>query len=332
MTLRQAFTEWAAIPQDTAQAARNRTAVYGLLLKGLGERDVRELTAFAVRRHFAGIADSSDEIRKRKVRSASILVQVLKYAAGKSMCVMPDFDHSIASTKGSDISGSTPDAPLPQPSPRPKVLGREDSVTATVPGPPSGDGVATATAESMVVDTVRDQFGRIVKGSEPWNKGKHPGAFGGRKKVAVVQLHPDTLEAVGRFGCMADARRETGAKDVFRAVRERKLSGGWFWCREGEEKDFKPQYKTGPYKRSKSQERKKGSRKPDDDKSVFEIVRKTEAVIDSVAVGGLRKPDEDKSPGSAGGTGSLSRFSDEQLKDELIRRGWSGTLYKRLIL
>lgn len=289
MTLYQAFTEWAAIPKNKAMAARNRSALNSILLKDLGQKDVRELTAFVVRKHMASITDSCDEIKMRKVRSASILVEVLKYAAGKNICVMPDFNYSIASTKDSG----------------------EDSGNA-VPDPPKPASVVSADIQRETTDVdaqsqSRNGFGMFVKGCEPWNKGKHPGVFGGRPKVPVVQLHPDTLQVVARFECMAYAEREAKVSNIFRSLKDHKLSGGYYWCREGEENDFKPDYKAGPHQRhgAKKNESSMGTRKP----------------------AGKSASGEEKCY-----TISLSSFSDEQLKDELVLRGWSGTLYKRLIL
>lgn len=319
MTLLQVFTEWAAMPQNATQAARNRTAVDSLLMKGLGQKDVRELTAFVVRKHFASIADSCDEIKKRKVRTASILVQVLKYAAGKKECIMPDFDYSIASTKDSEINSSTPSSQ--------KALGGKGSGAAIASDPSepapfrlsldvSGDGVDVE-AQSQT----RDEFGMFTKGSEPWNKGKHPGVFGGRKKVPVVQLHPDTLEVVARFECMADAKRETKVSNIGRSLKDHKLSGGYYWCHEGEENGFKPDYKTGPQRKAWSRKKKecpKGCRKPAAEKSLSGCGR---TAGKSVSVGGGRNCPP-----------HISSFSDEQLKDELVRRGWTGTLHKQLVL
>lgn len=318
MTLLQVFTEWAAMPQNATQAARNRTAVDSLLMKGLGQKDVRELTAFVVRKHFASIADSCDEIKKRKVRTASILVQVLKYAAGKKECIMPDFDYSIASTKDSEINSSTPSSQ--------KALGGKGSGAAIASDPSkpapllsldvSGDGVDVE-AQSQT----RDEFGMFTKGSEPWNKGKHPGVFGGRKKVPVVQLHPDTLEVVARFECMADAKRETKVSNIDRSLKDHKLSGGYYWCHEGEENGFKPDYKTGPQRKAWAEKR----------KNVPKVVASLQPRNPCLVVG---RPQVSLCPwvGEETAPPHISSFSDEQLKDELVRRGWTGTLHKQLVL
>ena len=85
MTFKQAFTEWAAIPQNTALAARHRTATNLVLIKNHGDDDVRQFTAFYTRK----LMQDCKLAQPMKTQAASILVHVLKYAAGKNACVMP---------------------------------------------------------------------------------------------------------------------------------------------------------------------------------------------------------------------------------------------------
>ena len=319
MTLNQAYTEWTAISKENkAQAANNRAAVNSMLLKDLGDMDVRELTAFVVRKHLASIANSCDEIKTMKIRVASILVQVLKYAAGKKACVMPDFDYSIASEDN---------RPKVLAEPVSQVLGQEGPANAIVAGSPK------PASRRRSLDVSSD--GADVAGR---------GVIGGREKIAVVQLHPDTLEVVARFESMADAKRETGCTNIYRALYDHKQSGGYYWCREGEEKDFKPGYKRSPITKTwsrKKKENNRGSRKPSDDKLVSEKVG--ELAVNAQPESGPRK-DADKLARGRDGVmpqdlneapsthTSLSLFSDDELKAELQARGWTGTLYKRLVL
>lgn len=285
MTLKQAFTEWSALPKNTAQAATNRSAVNQLLLKKYGEMDVREFTAFRTRKIFDGIDDG---VLPSKVRTASILVQVLNYASEKGKCLRPEFGYDIYRRPD---SRPTTDEP------------HKESVQESAMDPKSSE------------DPLRDEFGQFRKGNKPWNaEGSKPGWFGGgRKKVAVVQLHPDTLEVVARFDCMANAMRSTGVANIYRALHERKMNGGYYWCLEGEEKNFKPDYKKGPMTKAWSR------RKKEDNKGCVETPTERGHAVRS----------ETGNP-NATTTASLSLFSDDELKDELSRRGWYGTLYKRL--
>lgn len=330
MTLKQAFTEWAAIPENTALAARSRSAVNLVLLKKHGDNDVRRFTEFAVR----VLMQECKEPKSMKTQAASILVHVLNYAAKKGVCQKPEFDYNIASagedrptkestsklteTKKSN-SPRKPDKSKGSRKPETEKKSPAAAASEVVGGEASGE-------KSPEPPSGRDQSGRFIKGRKTWNTGKVGYFGGGRKPVPVCQLHPETLEVVARFDDMAAAHRETCVYNIHRAVRDRKMSGGYYWCRQGEEEGFKPGYVKGPKKQAWS--RKKGAKKT--------------PVQSSTSVPGPEKPATDKSVLESGGaryritTGAsttraaLSDFSDAELRTELERRGWYGTLYQRL--
>lgn len=372
MTLKQAFTEWAAIPENTAMAARNRSAVDGILLKDLGQRDVRELTAFVVRKHMASIADSCDEIKKRKVRSASILVHVLKYAAGKNVCVMPDFDYSIASAKDSYINNSARSLQ--------EVLGREGSGSDMVPDSPKpASSRHSLDVSSDGVDIGMGKYpSRYKPGHVPATKGKkwdeimskekqenckkgwkniieHRAPHSpnsGRKKIPVVQLDPETLKEVAHFEDIASAGRSTGVCNIQRAMNDHKMSGGYYWARPEDVDGFEPGYKRGPktttWSRKKKEETNAVNKQADTKGSTMS--EENEVVGKPVSGGpdkncpavGPGKP-LDKSATEREGAmpqaanaavverTPLSSFTDDELKGELCRRGWYGTLYQQLV-
>lgn len=373
MTLKQAFTEWAAIPGNTAMAARNRSAVDGILLKDLGQMDVRELTAFVVRKHMASIADSCDEIKKRKVRSASILVQVLKYAAGKNVCVMPDFDYSIASAKDFYINNSARSLQ--------EVLGREGSGSDMVPDSPKpAYSRHSLDVSSDGVDVGMGKYpSRYKPGHVPATKGKKWDEFmskekqenckkswkniiehraphspnSGRKKIPVVQLDPETLQEVAHFEDIASAGRSTGVRNIRRAMNDHKMSGGYYWARPEDVDGFEPGYKRGPkattWSRKKKEETKAVAKQADTKGSTMSEENEVVGIPVSggpdkncPAVGPGKPLDKSASDGGSAmshgesGTASqrtpLSFYSDQELKDEFIRRGWTGTLYKRLVI
>lgn len=325
MTLRQAFTQWAAIPENTALAASCRSAVNAVLLKRYGDDDVIHFSAPVFVR---ALMQDCTEAQDVKTKAASILVHVLNFAADRGECLMPDFDYTIARMTCNDKS---PKEPVPTKESRSKVLANE-TVSEVVAEEASGD-------LSPEPPSGRDEFGQFTKGMKPWNAGGVDYFGGGRKPVPVCQLHPETLEVVGRFVNMAAAHRETGAWDLYRAIRDRKMSGGFFWCRQGEEEDFTPGYKKGPKTRTWSR-RKKAKGKPA--KSAGK--RKKVSPAEGPENIGRGKPDggkpavveerrslmpESDSPAPRN-QAPLSVFSDAELRAELERRGWYGTLYQRL--
>ena len=141
----------------------------------------------------------------------------------------------------------------------------------------------------------------------------------GRQQVKVSQLDPFTCKVVATFNSLTEASASTGANtgDISKAIKNNFCRHGFYWCLQGQEEEFRP------------------AKKPRMRKKNTKTVR--EALTDS------RMPATDKSsPGEKGGAqkdscnpssairADLSPFSDEELRDELERRGWYGTLYKRL--
>ena len=62
---------------------------------------------------------------------------------------------------------------------------------------------------------------------------------------AVVQLDPDTLKPVKVWPSCFAAQKELGIKNVQRAIVRHGISGGFYWCRPGDEEVFKPLEKRG---------------------------------------------------------------------------------------
>lgn len=280
MTLKQAFTEWAAIPQNTALAARHRTATNSVLMKKYGDDDVRQFTAFYTRK----LMQDCELPQPMKTQAASILVHVLKYAAGKNACVMPDFDFSIAgerpNTEIPDPSGSTPKKNVSQ-----QVFGQESSEESIAPEPPS--------------------------------KGKRHG--GGRPRVPVVQVDPKTGKIVARYEGKIEAALSVGANrsSVATAIVKGHLCKGYYWFPADTKKSRIKMFIAGKLINSV---RKKNSTKQD---SPGKLLDKSVTERGSAMPQATSEAPTTRTP--------LSSFSDQELKNELISRGWKGTLYKHLI-
>lgn len=277
MTFKQAFTEWAAIPQNTALAARHRTATNLVLIKNHGDDDVRQFTAFYTRK----LMQDCKLTQPMKTQAASILVHVLKYAAGKNACVMPDFDFSIAgerpNTEIPDPSGSTPKKNVSQ-----QVFGQESSEESIAPEPPS--------------------------------KGKIHG--GGRPRIPVVQVDPKTGKIVARYEGKIEAALAIGANraSVSNAIIKGHLCKGYYWFPADTKESKIKMFVAGKLAKT---ERKKNLTIQD------KSCPGNEAHGSQESEKGRAMPQATRTP--------LSSFSDQELKSELISRGWKGTLYKHLI-
>lgn len=381
MTLKQAFTEWAAIPENTAQAARNRSAVDSILLQKYGKSDVCEFTAFRVRKIMDGLPSVTDSIKGMKVRTASILVQVLTYAASKGACLKPEFDHTIACIDNSvsttdTAQGSSTDPESPTKGSTPKnsvkqeslaqVFGQESSEGAITPEPPLRNkkekypsrfkpGHVPATKGKKWDEIMsKDKQDNCKKGWKNIIEHRAPHSpNSGRKKIPVVQLDPETLKEVARFEDIASAGRSTGVCNIQRAMNDHKMSGGYYWARPEDVDGFEPGYKRGPktitWSRKKKEETNAVNKQADTKDSRMseenEVVGKPvsggpdkncpavgpgKPLDKSASDGGSAMPQGDS--WTASQRTPLSFYSDQELKDEFIRRGWTGTLYKRLVI
>ena len=279
MTLKQAFTEWAAIPQNTKLAARHRTATNSVLMKKYGDDDVRQFTAFYTRK----LMQDCELSQPMKTQAASILVHVLKYAAGKNACVMPDFDFSIAGERPTKDT-ITPSA---QPEAASDVLGGE-APKAQAPEPPS--------------------------------KGRKHG--GGRPRVPVVQVDPTNGKIVAKFGGMVEAAMSIGVNrpGVANAIRKMQKCKGYYWFPADTKKSEIKLFIAGKLARAKRREK---STKQDKSCPGNEAIGSQEIERGSAMPQTASEVSITRTP--------LSSFSEEELKEELCRRGWTGTLYKHLI-
>lgn len=57
---------------------------------------------------------------------------------------------------------------------------------------------------------------------------------------SVVQLDAETLQVIKVWPSCFAAQKELGIKNVQRAIVRHGISGGFYWCRPGDEEDFKP--------------------------------------------------------------------------------------------
>ena len=277
MTLKQAFKEWAEIPQNTSLASRSRFAVEKVLMKEHGDDDVRQFTAFYTRK----LMQECKLQQPLKTQAASILVHVLKYAAINDACVMPDFDFSIAGERQTEDtiepSGSTPVKALVQEAPK-------------------------------------------AKAPESPSMGKRHG--GGRPKVPVVKVDPQTGEVLSSFNGMVEASLSVGANKsgVANAIKKGRMCKGFYWFPADTKKTKIKMFIAG--------------------KVVMAVRKKISTIQDkscpgSEAVGRQENKREGAMPQTTSEAPTtrtpLSSFSDEELKAELANRGWKGTLYKHLI-
>lgn len=121
---------------------------------------------------------------------------------------------------------------------------------------------------------------------------------------AVYQIEPNSMQVINRFDSISQAQRETKAKNITRAIQKRSMAGGYYWCMEVDKDAFQP-----------AERKKTGQRPP---KAKPELIGA--ATIEPAP----QKNDVARQ--------ALAVFSDDELLEELDRRGWKGELQKRLVV
>lgn len=164
---------------------------------------------------------------------------------------------------------------------------------------------------------------------------------------AVVQLDPDTLKPVKVWPSCFAAQKEMGIKNVQRAIGRHGISGGFYWCRPGDEEGFKPlekrgRKKGGKYTKAKStthrltpiteepkpltKEQKELHRKVFDGPERQPTDEQQEQLKEAeVAVAEARRDFEEQIAEHVDQV--LQKCTDDELIAELRRREWHGTVH-----
>lgn len=128
----------------------------------------------------------------------------------------------------------------------------------------------------------------------------------------VVQIDPETMKPIQTWDSISLAQRECNARNIGRAIASRSAAGGYFWCFAGDEGDFNTDKKARKYvpRKKKVQkprrERKENVAKPANETAGTESPMNLPVVIEK--------------------TFDVTELSDEELIDEIRRRGWKGDL------
>lgn len=151
-------------------------------------------------------------------------------------------------------------------------------------------------------------------------KTKEKKSVRGRAPRPVAQIDTETLEVVKVWPTMGEAERETGACNLDRVSKLLRKSAGFYWCNADEVDTFK--------ERLNEKLQKKGGRKKAKTKKT--VVKPTPFAQTAAhrnptppAVTQNAPPDE---PVRNSAQDALEVFTDEELWQELERRGWQGEI------
>lgn len=292
MTLKQAFTIWAYSPGNTVLAAKSREAVQRVLMKKWNDIGLEQFTEQFCRRIFY----QSTESLELKVKAASILVYVLQWGSDNGHCQRPTFTLSIAREEHerAEKNKAQPD----------------DELLVRVKPEALAKRKAELKARKSETKTEEDMDEKKTRGKQP---------------KPVAQLDAKTLQVIKVWSSRSEAERELGACNLDRAINRKRMSAGFFWCSPEDAEGFQPnplsKYapKTQPKKQTNAE------------KQQAKVKNNFHTAVATLAP--TPKPDDapnvtnDNQRGTAAHE-ALEVFTDDELLEELDRRGWQGELRK----
>lgn len=292
---------------------------------------------------------ASQETEGAKVRAASVMIQVLQWAHDQEPKESPKVEFTLddlmayvrgeVKAKDSVQESEKPDEPMPEPEKKP--------VKAKKPKKSAEAKASEKTAEG----------------------GKHPG---GRPTKPVCQIDPDTLEVIATFDSCNAAIQATGASNIDRAVARVRKSAGYYWSTPDGVKTFAERLrekqkadeqrhveaagraravklqKIAEQRAQAAEAEKAGQEKAEKGNESGEAVGSTthrgqapgSATTESQSpcVTPRREVERMPEPKAVGDKGqskvseALAVFSDDELIEELDRRGWYGVMRKVMVV
>ena len=322
MIFKDAFEQWRQAPRNAVLARNSLAAVRTVLLKQYGDIDIEQFTETFCRRVFA----SSTEAHDMKVKAAAILVYVLQWGGDQGLCKRPNFSFDIAN--------------------EPVAAAKEQAA----------EGTDQAT-QPVASEAVRDGDGQQAKPKRKLLRGTPP--------RRVVKIDPATLEAVQEYPSIRDAADDNNSlsSNIHRALTTMRTAAGYYWCdpddvgtfrQRLEKKKFTPHSMRATQAILQRSTAGKGAEDKKDDrpKSGKEALAAKNAkarkasdrpLSGDAAVEALKKALDKANQRAAAAVPSaplssadkrppLKLWSDQELYDELARRGWEGALIKKLTL
>lgn len=125
----------------------------------------------------------------------------------------------------------------------------------------------------------------------------------GKQPKPVAQLDAKTLQVIKVWPSRSEAERELGACNLDRAIIRKRLAAGFFWCSPEDAEGFAPNPKSNLS--PKAEPRLKPKPSP--------AMKNEPTTVDNNAIRNAARK-------------ALEVFSDDELLDELDRRGWQGEL------
>ena len=295
-------------------AAKSREAVQRVLMKKWNDIELEQFSETFCRRIFY----QSTESLEMKVKAASILVYVLQWGSDNGHCQRPTFTYDIASEEHKRAEKDKGLQTDEEPKQERIVVKSLAEVKADVLGTGKPTDVIPEKTETKVKNEPKEQDMEQKK-----TRGKQP--------KPVAQLDAKTLQVIKVWPSRSEAERELGACNLDRAISRKRMSAGFFWCAPEDAEGFQPNpmSKFAP----KSQPKPKAEKKPkslvdkfNEEQQEFEQMKRE----NKIAVTKPAPAEEEQIHTAA--RDALEVFTDDELLEELDRRGWQGELHRMQVV
>ena len=290
---------WAMAPRNTILAAKSRDAVQKVLMKKWNDVELEQVTVAFARRIFS----ESPEPKEMKVKAASILVYLLQWGGDHGYCQRPAFTYDELT--GGDATGVDTIKVREMAKVTELDIRRLESDVTPVPCDEHGNALegCSKTLEDMIEIVYMED--KPKENTDMDKKEKKPR---GRAPRQVAQIDPGTLEVIKVWPAIADAERETGASDIYNAVKKQRKSAGFYWSNAEDAGTFRDRL-------AEKQLQHENGKKPAADPGQEPAP----------------KP-ESRSQCASAAQQALAVFSDDELLEELDRRGWQGNLRRTQVV
>lgn len=336
MNLAQAYSGWQQQSQNRTLYAKTREA----FRKAWFDLPTNKPCSYYTKEVLGEALAKTREIESNKAKAASVMIHVLTFAnwAEPKFNPKPDFtiDDLMEYTKGpladpDKIGGKN------KPAEKPSCLDdMEDDTDLDI------DPVTALPRRAMAqeaVDTIKVRendplagidFNEETKTQEDM-KTKKPK---GRQPKPIVQIDPDSLQVIKEWPSMSDATKELGLCHVEVAISKLRKAGGFYWSLAADADTFKARLEEKQRQADERQKQQAASMR--EKKTLKTVIKPSPAVqVDNTpdptpSSVTQHQPEDEQTRNAA--NDALESFTDDELLEELDRRGWEGELRRTLVV
>ena len=173
-----------------------------------------------------------------------------------------------------------------------------------------------------VADALMEQSARIMNDKPNEETSMEQKKPRGKAPKPVAQLDPETLKVVKVWPSRCEAERQTGACNIDRCIAKHRMSAGYYWCMPEEADTFKPNPLSG-------NQPKPAKPKQEVSPSSGDATRRGQSPCSPSATTHTGDSPRVSRPAASQ---ALAVFTDDELLEELDRRGWEGELSRRQVV